>query len=174
MLRTSFLTLFTELVAPLLYKWVPHIYSLHEWVLIFNKRKTTSCFQFMYTNHQPNQPTTPLLLTNYNPSTFSIITYNCLYYNTIESQYGILVFLTHTLIFNLANFHSTSSLIKWYSPMALLRILLMNAYIWKNSGRDFIILVLYVDDILLASSNLSLLQDTKQFFSSQFEMKDMG
>lgn len=36
------------------------------------------------------------------------------------------------------------------------------------------ILVLYVDDILLASSDLGLLHDTKAFLIRNFEMKDMG
>ncbi|KAL6315251.1 hypothetical protein AAG906_000330 [Vitis piasezkii] len=44
----------------------------------------------------------------------------------------------------------------------------------KFSGRKFIILVLYVDDILLASSDVGLLHETKQFLSSKFDMKDLG
>ena len=37
-----------------------------------------------------------------------------------------------------------------------------------------IFLVLYVDDILLASSDVSLLLETKMFLSSKFDMKDLG
>ena len=44
----------------------------------------------------------------------------------------------------------------------------------KSVGNQFIFLVLYVDDILLASSNLKLLKDTKSFLSSNFDMKDLG
>ena len=44
----------------------------------------------------------------------------------------------------------------------------------KVSGSKFAFLVLYVDDILIASSDLSLLKETKSFLSSNFEMKDMG
>ena len=44
----------------------------------------------------------------------------------------------------------------------------------KFSGSKFIILVLYVDDILLASSDVELLHETKQFLSSKFDMKDLG
>jgi len=44
----------------------------------------------------------------------------------------------------------------------------------KISGSKFIYLVLYVDDILLAANNLSLLHETKKFLSTNFEMKDMG
>ncbi|CAL2256677.1 unnamed protein product [Prunus armeniaca] len=43
----------------------------------------------------------------------------------------------------------------------------------KFSGSNFIFLVLYVDDILLATNNLSMLA-AKFFLSSHFEMKDMG
>ena len=44
----------------------------------------------------------------------------------------------------------------------------------KVSGSKFIILILYVDDILLASSDKGLLQETKQFLSKEFDMKDLG
>lgn len=44
----------------------------------------------------------------------------------------------------------------------------------KMSGRNFIILVLYVDDILLASNNVDLLHETKRLFSRHFDMKDLG
>ncbi|KAG7564376.1 Ribonuclease H-like superfamily [Arabidopsis suecica] len=43
----------------------------------------------------------------------------------------------------------------------------------KISGSKFIFLVLYVDDILLASSDLGLLHETKSYLSKNFEMKDM-
>jgi hypothetical protein len=42
-----------------------------------------------------------------------------------------------------------------------------------RNGR-YIFLVLYVDDILLASSVMDLLLETKKFLSSSFDMKDMG
>ena len=44
----------------------------------------------------------------------------------------------------------------------------------KTSGSNFIILVLYVDDILLASSCIDLLLKTKQLLSNHFDMKDLG
>uniref|UniRef100_A0A1J3K4I8 Retrovirus-related Pol polyprotein from transposon TNT 1-94 n=2 Tax=Noccaea caerulescens TaxID=107243 RepID=A0A1J3K4I8_NOCCA len=44
----------------------------------------------------------------------------------------------------------------------------------KFSGSKFIFLVLYVDDILLASSDLGLLHQTKNYLSKNFDMKDMG
>jgi hypothetical protein len=42
-----------------------------------------------------------------------------------------------------------------------------------RSGK-FIFLILYVDDILLASSDVSLLLETKSVLSSNFDMKDLG
>ena len=44
----------------------------------------------------------------------------------------------------------------------------------KVSGSKFIFLVLYVDDILLATNDLALLHQTKKYLSQNFEMKDMG
>ncbi|KAI5354743.1 hypothetical protein L3X38_007638 [Prunus dulcis] len=44
----------------------------------------------------------------------------------------------------------------------------------KFNGRNFIFMLLYVDDILLASSNLSMLQDTKRMLSDHFDMSDLG
>ena len=44
----------------------------------------------------------------------------------------------------------------------------------KRSNSDFIILSLYVDDILIAGNNKKLLDVTKKWLSSNFEMKDMG
>nr|GEY93960.1 putative zinc finger, CCHC-type [Tanacetum cinerariifolium]GEZ07262.1 putative zinc finger, CCHC-type [Tanacetum cinerariifolium] len=44
----------------------------------------------------------------------------------------------------------------------------------KMSGSNFIILVLYVNDILLASNNIDLLHESKRFLSRNFDMKDLG
>jgi len=44
----------------------------------------------------------------------------------------------------------------------------------KVSESMFVILVLYVDDILLATNNVAMLHDVKKFLSNNFEMKDMG
>jgi hypothetical protein len=44
----------------------------------------------------------------------------------------------------------------------------------KFRSRKFIFLNLYVDDILLASSGVNLLLETKRFLSSNFDIKDLG
>ena len=44
----------------------------------------------------------------------------------------------------------------------------------KVSRSNFILLIMYVDDILLATNDLGLLSETKMFLSNNFEMKDMG
>ena len=43
----------------------------------------------------------------------------------------------------------------------------------KVSGSKVIFLILYVDDISLATNDLGLLHETKKFLSSNFDMKDM-
>jgi hypothetical protein len=44
----------------------------------------------------------------------------------------------------------------------------------KFKNGKFVFLILYVDDILLASSDIDLLLETKKFLSSKFDMKDLG
>lgn len=44
----------------------------------------------------------------------------------------------------------------------------------KISGSKFIFLVLYIDDILLATGDIGFLHETKQFLSKSFQMSDLG
>ncbi|KAJ8773867.1 hypothetical protein K2173_008330 [Erythroxylum novogranatense] len=44
----------------------------------------------------------------------------------------------------------------------------------KTEGTHFIILLVYVDDVLLASNNLQLIQTTKVFLDNAFKIKDLG
>ena len=44
----------------------------------------------------------------------------------------------------------------------------------KFSGSKHIYLVLYVDDILLATNDIGMVHETKRFLSKKFEMKDLG
>ena len=45
---------------------------------------------------------------------------------------------------------------------------------YKFSGSKHIYLVLYLDDILLATNDIGMLHETKRFLSKKFEMKDLG
>ena len=44
----------------------------------------------------------------------------------------------------------------------------------KRSKKGILILSLYVDDILLAGNEMSSIVATREWLSSQFEIKDMG
>ena len=44
----------------------------------------------------------------------------------------------------------------------------------KFRGSKYIFLVLYVDDILLASRNIGLMHEIKRFLAKNFKMKDLG
>jgi hypothetical protein len=44
----------------------------------------------------------------------------------------------------------------------------------KFKNEKYIFLILYMDDILLVSSDVNLLQETKKFLSSKFDMKDLS
>ena len=48
-----------------------------------------------------------------------------------------------------------------------------NCIYTKFKNGKFIFLILYVDDILLASSDVNLLLETKKFLSSNFDMKNL-
>ena len=47
-------------------------------------------------------------------------------------------------------------------------------HILRVGGSSYIFLVLYVDDILLASNDSDLLIETKHMLSTHFDMKDHG
>ena len=44
----------------------------------------------------------------------------------------------------------------------------------KNTERGFVIICLYVDDILIMESNNEVIKTTKEMFNNKFDMKDLG
>lgn len=44
----------------------------------------------------------------------------------------------------------------------------------KGSGDDFIVALVYVDDLAIASQRLEVVEEFKQFLNSQFKVKDLG
>ena len=49
-----------------------------------------------------------------------------------------------------------------------------NAFYSKNFENDYIILYLYVDDILILETSLDAIQEVKDYLSQNFDMKDLG
>ena len=49
-----------------------------------------------------------------------------------------------------------------------------NCIYYKISGSTICFLVLYVDDILLATNNMGTLYEVKKFLLKNFDIKDMG
>jgi Reverse transcriptase (RNA-dependent DNA polymerase) len=45
---------------------------------------------------------------------------------------------------------------------------------YKFSGSKFVFLILYIDDILLASNDKNMMCETKKFLFKHFDMKDLG
>ena len=43
----------------------------------------------------------------------------------------------------------------------------------QDQGSIFILMLLYLDDILLPSNDIGLLHETKKFLTNNFEMKDL-
>ena len=48
------------------------------------------------------------------------------------------------------------------------------AYFKRSGNEDFIILLLYVDDMLVASYNKDQVQELKEQLAREFDMKDLG
>ena len=44
----------------------------------------------------------------------------------------------------------------------------------KNIERGFVVICLYVDDILIMVSNNEVIKSTKEMFNNKFDMKDLG
>ena len=44
----------------------------------------------------------------------------------------------------------------------------------KNTDQGYIIICLYVDDMLIIGSNQNMIKSTKQILNKRFDMKDMG
>jgi capsid portal protein len=58
--------------------------------------------------------------------------------------------------------------------MIQLKDLGLNRIYAKFKSGKYVFLILYVDDILLASNDVNVLRETKKFLSLNFDMKDLG
>jgi hypothetical protein len=45
---------------------------------------------------------------------------------------------------------------------------------YRHGGGHFVILCLYVDDILIFGSNMDIINEVKSFLPKSFDMKDLG
>jgi tRNA(Ser,Leu) C12 N-acetylase TAN1 len=45
---------------------------------------------------------------------------------------------------------------------------------YRHAGGHFVILCLYVDDILIFETNMDIINEVKSFLSKSFDMKDLG
>ncbi|KAK9160022.1 hypothetical protein Syun_006363 [Stephania yunnanensis] len=70
---------------------------------------------------------------------------------------------------------------QWYlkfhdviSSFGFVENIMDNCIYQKVSGSKIFFLILYVDDILLATNDKGMLHEVKQFLSNSFDMKDMG
>lgn len=70
---------------------------------------------------------------------------------------------------------------QWYEKFD--HVLVSNGYIVnasnscvysKSFGSGYVIIYLYVDDMLILGTTVNIVNDTKNFLSSKFEMKDIG
>ena len=69
----------------------------------------------------------------------------------------------------------TSSIKSLASSLYGLKLCIVDDCVYhKFNESKYLFLVLYVDDILLASSDIGFLQETKKFLMKIFEMKDLG
>ena len=44
----------------------------------------------------------------------------------------------------------------------------------RGTGQEFVVILLYVDDIILSCPSMSVISDVKSFFSKAFRPKDLG
>ena len=58
--------------------------------------------------------------------------------------------------------------------MVFLNVLLENVVYKDDVGSDFIILCLYVDDLIFISTSFSLMEEFKEAMKSKFEMSNLG
>ena len=63
---------------------------------------------------------------------------------------------------------------KFHLRHGYLRGKIDNTLFLKNIGKDFMVVQIYVDDIIFGSTNMSLTKDFAIFMSNEFEMSTIG
>ena len=66
------------------------------------------------------------------------------------------------------------NIVAYIKSLGFKQCVLDNCLFVKNHGKDIYLISLYVDDILIAGSDLSVIESIKHAFTMQYEMKDMG
>ena len=66
------------------------------------------------------------------------------------------------------------NIVDYIKSIGFKQSILDNCLFIKNAGDDTYLISLYVDDILIAGSNLAEIEKIKKIFTARYEMKDLG
>ena len=96
--------------------------------------------------------------------------------NLFEGEFPQCLNMTQMAYLLLGNNSSSRESVHWNSTRVDWELQFITVLMTESQHVPwrFVILVLYVDDILLASNDKNMLHEAKNFLSSHFDMKDLG
>ena len=60
------------------------------------------------------------------------------------------------------------------SQMSLKSMKLINMFMWKNTNKSYVIVCLYVDNMLVLGNNDYMIKYSKKILTNKFDKKDLG